>query len=149
MATRFVFFADKKNALTDMARRSKRSTADGGDEPPPPAGPKRTRKKKICQMYPMYVDFKEVGFSDWIQAPQGYDAFYCHGECAFPLANHMNATNHAVMQTLMNSVSPAAVPRACCVPTRLTTQTLLYVDDDGKMVLKNYPEMAVAECGCR
>ncbi|XP_050524258.1 protein decapentaplegic-like [Daktulosphaira vitifoliae] len=106
-------------------------------------------KKKICQRYPLYVDFKEVGFSDWIQAPQGYDAYYCHGECTFPLANHMNASNHAVMQTLMNSINPVAVPRACCVPTKLRPQTLLYVDDEGKLVVKNYPEMAVEECGCR
>ncbi|CAH1710548.1 unnamed protein product [Aphis gossypii] len=127
-----------------MTRRSKRS-ADGPEAPQQ----KKTRKKKICQRYSMYVDFKDVGFNDWIQAPPGYDAFYCHGECTFPLANHINASNHAVMQTLMNSYNPAAVPRACCVPTRLSSQTLLYVDDDGKLVVKNYPEMTVDECGCR
>ncbi|KAF0751023.1 protein decapentaplegic-like, partial [Aphis craccivora] len=127
-----------------MTRRSKRSA----DEPEAPQQ-KRTKKKKICQRYSMYVDFKDVGFSDWIQAPPGYDAFYCHGECTFPLANHINASNHAVMQTLMNSYNPAAVPRACCVPTKLSSQTLLYVDDDGKLVVKNYPEMTVDECGCR
>ncbi|XP_060842743.1 protein decapentaplegic-like [Rhopalosiphum padi] len=134
----------EKSTLERMIRRSKRST----DEPA--AGPpKRTKKKKICQRYSMYVDFKDVGFSDWIQAPPGYEAFYCHGECTFPLANHINASNHAVMQTLMNSYNPAAVPRACCVPTELSSQTLLYVDDDGKLVVKNYPEMIVKECGCR
>ncbi|XP_050424178.1 protein decapentaplegic-like [Adelges cooleyi] len=120
--------------------RNKRSTDESSS---------KKSKKKICQRYPLYVDFKEVGFSDWIQAPQGYDAYYCHGECTFPLANHMNASNHAVMQTLMNSINPVAVPRACCVPTKLRPQTLLYVDDEGKLVVKNYPEMAVEECGCR
>ncbi|CAI6374358.1 unnamed protein product [Macrosiphum euphorbiae] len=142
----FVYTDDgtsEKSTLQRMMRRSKRSA----DEPGAP--PKRSKKKPICQRYSMYVDFKDVGFSDWIQAPPGYDAFYCHGECAFPLASHINASNHAVIQTLMNSYNPAAVPRPCCVPTKLSSQTLLYVDDDGKLVVKNYSAMTVKECGCR
>uniref|UniRef100_A0A2S2N9B1 Protein decapentaplegic n=2 Tax=Schizaphis graminum TaxID=13262 RepID=A0A2S2N9B1_SCHGA len=131
------------STMERMLRRSKRSADQV-------AGPqKKAKKKKICQRYSMYVDFKEIGFSDWIQAPPGYDAFYCHGECTFPLANHINASNHAVMQTLINSYNPATVSRACCVPTKLSTLTLLYTDDDGKIVLKNYPDMTVEECGCR
>ncbi|CAH1731474.1 unnamed protein product [Aphis gossypii] len=133
----------EKSTLEQISRRSKRSTSEVARQE------KRAKKKKICQRYSMYVDFKDIGFSDWIQAPPGYDAFYCHGECTFPLANHINASNHAVMQTLINSYNPATVSRACCVPTKLSTQTLLYVDDDGKLVVKNYPDMTVEECGCR
>lgn len=123
-----------------MMRRTKRAA----DEPK-----KRSKKKKeICQRKPLYVDFEQVGFNDWIHAPQGYDAFYCQGECTFPLANHMNASNHAVMQTLMNSIN-SNVPRSCCIPTRLRSQTLLYMDDEKNLVVKTYPDMAVEECGCR
>lgn len=39
---------------------------------------------------------------DWIIAPEGYAAFYCDGECSFPLNAHMNATNHAIVQTLVS-----------------------------------------------
>lgn len=46
---------------------------------------------------------------DWIIAPEGYAAYYCEGECAFPLNSYMNATNHAIVQTL---VSVACVPGA-------------------------------------
>ncbi|XP_022170419.1 protein decapentaplegic-like [Myzus persicae] len=134
----------QKSTLERLIQRSKRS-AD-----PPAAPQKKTKKKReICQRYPMYVNFTEIGFSDWIQAPGGYDAFYCKGECKFPLANHLNATNHAVMQTLINSFNSSKVPRVCCVPTKMSTQTLLYKDDDGKLVVKNYQEMTVDECGCR
>ena len=49
---------------------------------------------------PLYVDFSDVGWNDWIVAPPGYHAFYCHGECPFPLADHLNSTNHAIVQTL-------------------------------------------------
>lgn len=40
---------------------------------------------------------------DWIIAPKGYAANYCDGECSFPLNAHMNATNHAIVQTLVSS----------------------------------------------
>lgn len=41
---------------------------------------------------------------DWIIAPKGYAANYCDGECSFPLNAHMNATNHAIVQTLVSAV---------------------------------------------
>ena len=40
---------------------------------------------------------------DWIIAPEGYAAYYCDGECAFPLNSYMNATNHAIVQTLVRT----------------------------------------------
>lgn len=43
---------------------------------------------------------------DWIIAPEGYAAYYCEGECAFPLNSYMNATNHAIVQTLVSLKQP-------------------------------------------
>lgn len=40
---------------------------------------------------------------DWVIAPQGYSAYYCEGECAFPLDSCMNATNHAILQSLVST----------------------------------------------
>lgn len=48
---------------------------------------------------------------DWIIAPKGYAANYCDGECAFPLNAHMNATNHAIVQTLVSVGRPGAAGR--------------------------------------
>jgi hypothetical protein len=110
---------------------------------------KRKEGRQNCQRYPLYVDFQDVGWNDWIVAPPGYDAFYCHGDCPFPLADHLNSTNHAIVQTLVNSVNPSAVPKACCVPTSLTSISMLYLDEESKVVLKNYQDMAVLGCGCR
>ncbi|KAK7862974.1 hypothetical protein R5R35_002033 [Gryllus longicercus] len=105
--------------------------------------------RDTCRRRPLYVDFADVGWSDWIVAPQGYDAFYCQGECPFPLPAHMNTTNHAVVQTLVHSLNPSAAPRPCCVPTQLSSISLLFLDDEDKVVLKNYQDMAVIGCGCR
>jgi len=113
-----------------------------------PAQPRKTGRSS-CSRHSMYVDCKEIGFGDWIDAPPGYEAFYCHGDCAFPLADHMNGTNHSIMQMLLNSFNVVKVPRVCCVPTKLSTQSLIYRDDDGILQMKNYPEMTVVECGCR
>lgn len=48
---------------------------------------------------------------DWVIAPQGYSAYYCEGECAFPLDSCMNATNHAILQSLVSAQgAPGARP---------------------------------------
>ncbi|KAJ2950094.1 hypothetical protein O0L34_g11436 [Tuta absoluta] len=110
---------------------------------------RRKEAREICQRRPLFVDFADVGWSDWIVAPHGYDAYYCQGDCPFPLADHLNGTNHAIVQTLVNSVNPAAVPKACCVPTQLSSISMLYMDDVNNVVLKNYQDMMVVGCGCR
>jgi len=102
-----------------------------------------------CRRHRQYVDFMEVGWHDWIVAPPGFNAHFCNGECTFPLQDHMNATNHAIVQTLVNSVNPSAVPRACCVPTELSPISMLYLDEYDKVVLKNYENMVIEGCGCR
>lgn len=105
--------------------------------------------KDHCRRQALNVDFSDVGWNDWIVAPTGYEAYYCHGECQFPLADHLNSTNHAIVQTLVNSVKPSAVPGACCVPTQLSAISMLYLDEYDKVVLKNYQDMVVEGCGCR
>jgi len=114
---------------------------------------KKPKRKKghwaHCKRHSLYVDFAEVGWNDWIVAPPGYNAHFCHGDCPFPLADHLNATNHAIVQTMVNSVDPSAVPRSCCVPTELSPISMLYLDEYEKVVLKNYENMVVEGCGCR
>jgi bone morphogenetic protein 2/4 len=120
-----------------------------GAPSPPPRKIKRKDGRENCQRHALYVNFEEVGWNDWIVAPPGYDAWYCHGDCPFPLAEHLNTTNHAVVQTLMHSMNPSLVPKACCVPTELSSISMLYLDEQGKVVLKNYKDMTVQGCGCR
>ncbi|KAJ6652694.1 hypothetical protein lerEdw1_011179 [Lerista edwardsae] len=123
-----------------LTRRTKRS--------PKHAHQRQRKNKKNCRRHALYVDFSDVGWNDWIVAPPGYQAFYCHGDCPFPLADHLNSTNHAIVQTLVNSVN-GSIPKACCVPTELSAISMLYLDEYDKVVLKNYQEMVVEGCGCR
>lgn len=64
---------------------------------------------RSCQIQTLYVSFKDLKWQDWIVAPDGYGAFYCSGECNFPLNAHMNATNHAIVQTLVHLMNPGRV----------------------------------------
>lgn len=115
---------------------------------------------------------------DWIIAPKGYAANYCDGECSFPLNAHMNATNHAIVQTLVSLqqapyqsnrwickrvtiasvvfpfwqqvhlMNPDYVPKPCCAPTKLNAISVLYFDDNSNVILKKYRNMVVRACGC-
>uniref|UniRef100_A0A182QNM0 Protein decapentaplegic n=1 Tax=Anopheles farauti TaxID=69004 RepID=A0A182QNM0_9DIPT len=107
------------------------------------------RKNELCQRKPLYVDFSDVGWNDWIVAPPGYEAYFCQGDCKFPIADHLNTTNHAIVQTLVNSYNPTLAPKACCVPTQLSSISMLYLNEQNKVVLKNYQDMTVVGCGCR
>jgi bone morphogenetic protein 2/4 len=136
---------------TDDGRYKQRSIRDTNRSRRAPGRRNHRRKtnRDICQRKPLYVDFSDVGWNDWIVAPPGYEAFYCQGECNFPIPDHLNTTNHAIVQTLVHSISPSLAPKACCVPTQLSSISMLYVDELSKVVLKNYQDMTVVGCGCR
>ncbi|KAM4587498.1 bone morphogenetic protein 7-like [Odontesthes bonariensis] len=104
--------------------------------------------KEGCKKHELYVSFRDLGWQDWIIAPEGYAAYYCEGECAFPLNSYMNATNHAIVQTLVHFVNPETVPKPCCSPTQLHGISVLYFDDSSNVILKKYRNMVVRACGC-
>lgn len=103
---------------------------------------------KSCQIQQLYVSFKDLKWQDWIIAPDGYGAYFCSGECNFPLTAHMNATNHAIVQTLVHLMQPAKVPKPCCAPVRLAPISVLYYVDEANVNLKKYKNMVVKSCGC-
>ena len=102
-----------------------------------------------CRKHGLYVSFTDLGWADWIIAPEGYPAYYCHGDCPFPLGAHMNATNHAMVQTLVHLMGQATIPQACCAPLQLSAITVLFLDDQSNVVLKKYQNMVVKTCGCQ
>nr|XP_033785803.1 growth/differentiation factor 6 [Geotrypetes seraphini] len=113
-------------------------------------GKRHGRKSRLrCSKKPLHVNFKELGWDDWIIAPLEYEAFHCEGVCDFPLRSHLEPTNHAIIQTLMNSMDPSSTPPSCCVPAKLTPISILYIDAGNNVVYKQYEDMVVESCGCR
>uniref|UniRef100_A0A3B3UYH3 Growth differentiation factor 5 n=1 Tax=Poecilia latipinna TaxID=48699 RepID=A0A3B3UYH3_9TELE len=117
---------------------------------PPPRGAKKPlRSRPRCHRRRLHVNFKDMGWDDWIIAPLEYDAYHCDGACDFPIRSHLEPTNHAIIQTLINSMDPDTTPPTCCVPTRLSSISILYIDSANNVVYKQYEEMVVESCGCR
>jgi len=132
-------YRDEKEKYQDYnLRRHKRGVSGGGRWP--------------CQRRALYVLFRDLGWQkageNWIIAPDGYHAFFCEGECSFPIGNNVNATNHAIVQTLVHMFTPNKAPSPGCAPSKLSSQSILYFDDDGNVVLKKFPKMIVMSCGC-
>ncbi|CAJ1051896.1 growth/differentiation factor 5-like [Xyrichtys novacula] len=109
----------------------------------------KTQTRPRCNRRRLHVNFKEMGWDDWIIAPLEYEAFHCDGACDFPIRSHLEPTNHAIIQTLMNSMDPESTPPTCCVPTRLSPISILYIDSANNVVYKQYEDMVVESCGCR
>ncbi|XP_072483836.1 growth/differentiation factor 2 [Notamacropus eugenii] len=109
-----------------------------------------TTTNNHCQRSSLRVNFKDIGWDNWIIAPKEYDAYECKGVCFFPLADDVTPTKHAIVQTLVHLKNPMKAGKACCVPTKLNPISILYKDDVGVPTLKyQYEGMSVAECGCR
>ncbi|KAL3887859.1 hypothetical protein ACJMK2_000248 [Sinanodonta woodiana] len=105
------------------------------------------RENQKCQRKELYVDFTTLGWNSWIIAPAGYPAYYCSGECTFPLTDQVNPTLHATVQVVVSGINPE-IPVPCCAPTKLSDNQLLYTDETGNVVKKMYKEMVVDSCGC-
>lgn len=132
---------------TREAKRRKKKSENNPSRNPLLHSPSHWTSRS-CQMKNLYVSFKDLKWHDWIVAPDGYQAFYCSGECNFPLNAHMNATNHAIVQTLVHLMNPVNVPKPCCAPTKLTAISVLFFIDEESVMLKKYKNMVVKSCGC-
>ncbi|XP_037382853.1 growth/differentiation factor 7 [Talpa occidentalis] len=137
-----------------LGGRRRRRTALAGARAAPGSGGgagrgHARRGRSRCSRKPLHVDFKELGWDDWIIAPLDYEAYHCEGVCDFPLRSHLEPTNHAIIQTLLNSMAPDAAPASCCVPARLSPISILYIDAANNVVYKQYEDMVVEACGCR
>ncbi|XP_015804871.1 growth/differentiation factor 6-A [Nothobranchius furzeri] len=160
----------RENLFNEMKEKIKSRRSVGEKEEKPRTrgfkgeGPRRRRRTALsnrhgkrhgkksrsrCSKKPLHVNFKELGWDDWIIAPLGYEAYHCEGVCDFPLRSHLEPTNHAIIQTLMNSMDPYSTPPSCCVPTKLSPISILYTDSGNNVVYKQYEEMVVEQCGCR
>ncbi|XP_068598162.1 growth/differentiation factor 5 [Brachionichthys hirsutus] len=143
-------FTQRRMRRAPAARGSKKTL----QQPPPPQSvphhqAAKTPARPRCHRKRLHVNFKEMGWDDWIIAPLEYEAFHCDGLCDFPIRSHLEPTNHAIIQTLMNSMDPESTPPTCCVPTRLSPISILYIDSANNVVYKQYEDMVVESCGCR
>uniref|UniRef100_A0A9J2PSN0 TGF-beta family profile domain-containing protein n=1 Tax=Ascaris lumbricoides TaxID=6252 RepID=A0A9J2PSN0_ASCLU len=145
-------FVDKNGHGRDRVKRdasSEASTAFDDYAYGFSARPDPLRQSDIFQRFmPSTLVYMARGFydaltKDWVIAPDGYHAYYCDGYCSFPLNNHMNATNHAIVQTLVHLIDPTRTSEAKCAPSALRSMKILFIDNAQNVVLKRYQDMQV------
>ncbi|KAK2876972.1 hypothetical protein Q8A67_021068 [Cirrhinus molitorella] len=116
---------------------------------------KKARRKqwsepRMCSRRYLRVDFADIGWSEWILAPKAFDAYYCAGTCGFPIPKVVHPSNHATIQSIVRAVGIVpGVPEPCCVPDKMSSLAVLFLDSSKNMVMKVYPSMSVETCACR
>ena len=99
-----------------------------------------------CRKVGMFVSFAEIGLSDDIIAPEGFDAFQCKGKCSS--TQRKKFPNRSALVTLLKKKKGIEInDEACCVPTKLASISAL-VFENGEVLLKTFDDMVVEECGC-
>uniref|UniRef100_UPI00398F566E inhibin beta B chain-like n=1 Tax=Pristiophorus japonicus TaxID=55135 RepID=UPI00398F566E len=109
-------------------------------------------KLNFCCRKTYFVDFRDIGWDDWIIMPHGYYANYCLGNCAPHMAGAPDFASsfHSIVTNLhkLNGYHPALAMNSCCIPTRKSLLSMLYFEEKGRIIKKDIPDMTVEECGC-
>ncbi|XP_062453099.1 inhibin beta C chain-like [Rhea pennata] len=105
---------------------------------------------QMCCRKEFFVDFKEIGWEDWIIQPEGYHMNYCAGLCPLHMAGipGLAASFHTAVLNLIKANNADAAMDSCCVPTKRRPLSLLYYDRDSNIVKTDIPDMIVDACGC-
>ncbi|NXJ44293.1 INHBC protein, partial [Ciconia maguari] len=105
---------------------------------------------RMCCRKEFFVDFKEIGWEDWIIQPEGYHMNYCAGLCPLHMAGipGLAASFHTAVLNLIKANNADAAVDSCCVPTQRRPLSLLYYDRDSNIVKTDIPDMIVDACGC-
>ncbi|XP_068196091.1 inhibin subunit beta Ab [Antennarius striatus] len=109
-------------------------------------------KTHVCCKRQFYVNFRDIGWNDWIIAPAGYHANYCEGDCPSHAASISSSSlsfhSTIIAHYRMRGHAPFQSLRSCCVPTRLHPMSMLYYNEEQKIIKKDVQNMVVEECGC-
>ncbi|NXL38915.1 INHBC protein, partial [Glaucidium brasilianum] len=105
---------------------------------------------RMCCRQEFFVDFKEIGWEDWIIQPEGYHMNYCAGLCPLHMAGipGLAASFHTAVLNLIKANSADAAMDSCCVPTQRRPLSLLYYDQHSNIIKTDIPDMIVDACGC-
>ncbi|KAM4796037.1 inhibin beta C chain-like [Rhinophrynus dorsalis] len=104
----------------------------------------------MCCRMNFYIDFKEIGWSDWIISPEGYHMNLCTGRCPVHLARvpGIAASSHTAIISLIKANNLYSSFSSCCVPTKRRPLSVLYFDMYNTIVKTDIPDMIVESCGC-
>ncbi|KAL1502006.1 hypothetical protein ABEB36_007219 [Hypothenemus hampei] len=106
-------------------------------------------KKAACSLNHVTVNFKDLGWQDMVVAPSEYPSAYCYGSCNFPLLpTKVGATNHALVQSLMQLRYPEKFPKPNCAPYGYKKISVLFSWDSGEN-LRVFKNAIPKACACQ
>lgn len=161
-----VLFSDDQNSRNDFSQSRKKRETEANKSSRKRKKEKRRKKKKrnrkgrknkktknnkksTCRLRKMFVDFSKFGWHDWVMSPRNYSANHCAGTCKNPISVHSYPTNHATIQSIVNSMYPELYPAPCCVPSEFQKLAMLYVDGEDRVTYKLKDDLIVKACACR
>lgn len=98
-------------------------------------------EEKCCR-YPLLVDFDKFGW-DFVVQPRQYHAYFCSGLCPFA---YRGKTPYSHMVKLQLQGSSSGGP--CCTPVHMSAITMIYYDDNSRLMVRDLSDMVVNQCGC-
>ncbi|KFP42569.1 Bone morphogenetic protein 3, partial [Chlamydotis macqueenii] len=142
--------AKSKKKQRKKNHRQKSQTLQFDEQTLKKARRKQWNEPRYCARRYLKVDFADIGWSEWIISPKSFDAYYCSGECQFPIPKALKPSNHATIQSIVRAVGVVpGIPEPCCVPDKMSSLSILFFDENKNVVLKVYPNMTVESCACR
>lgn len=105
---------------------------------------------KGCCKESLYIDFKSIGWDDWIVRPSGYHANFCRGSCNEVASIIKSKSQHSTVlnKLLVNSRSDKLELVPCCTPTKYRDLPIIMLDKDGVATASILPNMIAEDCGC-
>uniref|UniRef100_A0A452I9L5 TGF-beta family profile domain-containing protein n=1 Tax=Gopherus agassizii TaxID=38772 RepID=A0A452I9L5_9SAUR len=97
-----------------------------------------------CCLKSLKVSFQDIGWSDWVIAPNSYYMKFCEGSCPH---NYKPASMHAQIKARMHTLSKET-PAPCCVPAGYDPMVLMHYNGDGRLVSTLFEDMIVTTCHC-
>lgn len=103
-----------------------------------------------CCREQLYISFDEIGWDDWILQPPGYTANYCKGSCLQDASLNRYHHTTVIQQYLQRKKAKNETTelKLCCSPSRLSSISLIFIDEEDSIFERVLPNMVVEACDC-